>query len=360
MKLGSLKHGRDGTLVVVSKDLTRAVPRPASPPPCRRRSTIGRTPRPGSRRCTPGSRPARLPRRSRASCRSPTRSHGAWSRRRCRGPTSSSTARPICRTSSACARRAAPRCRSPSTTDPLMYQAVSAGFYGPRDPVVVPDEAYGIDLEAEIVIVTDDVPMAVTPDAGGAATSCWWGSSTTSRCAISSRPSLRKASASCRASRVRRCRRCWSRPMSWVPPGAMPRSTCRCAAGSTARGSARPRRATTCSSTSASSSPMPPRARPLVAGTIVGSGTVANQDEAKGASCFAEKRMLEIIRDGKPSTPFMKFGDVVKHRPDRCRWAQHLRRDRTGDAEACEWCRGCPHPSPLPRGEGVRTGTVCG
>src|SRR5690606_22843689 len=48
-------------------------------------------------------------------------------------------------------------------TDPLMYQAVSAGFYGPRDLVLVPSEDYGIDLEAEIVVVTDDVPMAVTP-----------------------------------------------------------------------------------------------------------------------------------------------------------------------------------------------------
>ena len=49
-------------------------------------------------------------------------------------------------------------------TDPLMYQATSAGFYGPRDPVRVVSEDYGIDLEAEIVVVTDDVPMAVTPE----------------------------------------------------------------------------------------------------------------------------------------------------------------------------------------------------
>jgi fumarylacetoacetate (FAA) hydrolase len=39
---------------------------------------------------------------------------------------------------------------------------------------------------------------------------------------------------------------------------------------------------------------------------------VANEDEGKGASCLAEKRMLEIIREGKPSTPFMKFGDRVR------------------------------------------------
>ena len=49
-------------------------------------------------------------------------------------------------------------------TDPLMYQATSAGFHGPRDPVRVVSEEYGIDLEAEIVVVTDDVPMAVTPE----------------------------------------------------------------------------------------------------------------------------------------------------------------------------------------------------
>ena len=45
--------------------------------------------------------------------------------------------------------------------DPLMYQGVSAGFYGPRDPVLLPSEDDGIDLEAEVIVITDDVPMAV-------------------------------------------------------------------------------------------------------------------------------------------------------------------------------------------------------
>jgi fumarylacetoacetate (FAA) hydrolase len=54
------------------------------------------------------------------------------------------------------------------------------------------------------------------------------------------------------------------------------------------------------------------RTRPLSAGTIVGSGTVANEDTGLGASCFAEQRTVETLRDGKPSTPFMKFGDVVR------------------------------------------------
>lgn len=54
------------------------------------------------------------------------------------------------------------------------------------------------------------------------------------------------------------------------------------------------------------------KTRPLSAGTIVGSGTIANEDESLGASCLAEKRMLEIIADGKPITPFMSFGDSIR------------------------------------------------
>jgi fumarylacetoacetate (FAA) hydrolase len=54
------------------------------------------------------------------------------------------------------------------------------------------------------------------------------------------------------------------------------------------------------------------KSRPLAAGTILGSGTIANQDTSRGASCLAEKRMLEIIANGKPETPFMQFGDSVR------------------------------------------------
>jgi fumarylacetoacetate (FAA) hydrolase len=54
------------------------------------------------------------------------------------------------------------------------------------------------------------------------------------------------------------------------------------------------------------------RTRPLTAGTIVGSGTIANQDTGKGASCLAEQRTVETLRDGKPSTPFLKFGDTLR------------------------------------------------
>src|SRR3546814_21055198 len=54
------------------------------------------------------------------------------------------------------------------------------------------------------------------------------------------------------------------------------------------------------------------RTRPLVAGTIVGSGTIANEDTSLGASCFAEKRTVETLEQGKPVTPFMSFGHTVR------------------------------------------------
>ena len=54
------------------------------------------------------------------------------------------------------------------------------------------------------------------------------------------------------------------------------------------------------------------KTRPLSAGCIVGSGTISNYDRSAGSSCLAEKRMLEIIADGKASTEFMKFGDNVR------------------------------------------------
>lgn len=54
------------------------------------------------------------------------------------------------------------------------------------------------------------------------------------------------------------------------------------------------------------------RTRPLAAGTVIGSGTVSNEDQARGSSCIAEKRMLEKIHEGVIKTPFMKLGDTVK------------------------------------------------
>lgn len=68
------------------------------------------------------------------------------------------------------------------------------------------------------------------------------------------------------------------------------------------------------------------KTRPLAAGAIIGSGTISNKQDTEhgsaikdggvGYSCIAEVRMIETINDGKPTTPFMKFGDTVRIQMD--------------------------------------------
>ena len=80
------------------------------------------------------------------------------------------------------------------------------------------------------------------------------------------------------------------------------------------RPGARPARtpASRCSSTSAELIAHAARTRPLAAGTIVGSGTVSNQDRGVGSSCLAEVRTIETIEQGKAATSFLRFGDRVR------------------------------------------------
>ena len=54
------------------------------------------------------------------------------------------------------------------------------------------------------------------------------------------------------------------------------------------------------------------KSRALMAGSVIGSGTIANQGSPTGSSCLAEVRCLETVADGKPSTPFMSFGDRIQ------------------------------------------------
>ena len=61
-------------------------------------------------------------------------------------------------------------------TDPLMYQGASDGFVGPRDPIEATSEDWGIDLEAEVAVITDRVPMGTPAARAGRAhqaRACW-------------------------------------------------------------------------------------------------------------------------------------------------------------------------------------------
>lgn len=195
--------------------------------------------------------------------------------------------------------------------DPLMYQAVSAGFYGPRDPVKVTSEDYGIDLEAEVVIVTDDVPMAVTPaDAAAHIQLVGLVNDVSLRGLIP--PELAKGFGFLQ-----------SKPRSALSPvfvtpdelgDAWKDNKLHRAMLTHINGKwfGAPEAGVDMQFDFAQLVAHAAKTRPLTAGTIVGSGTVANEDTSLGASCFAEQRTVETLRDGKPSTPFMKFGDVVR------------------------------------------------
>jgi fumarylacetoacetate (FAA) hydrolase len=196
-------------------------------------------------------------------------------------------------------------------TDPLMYQATSAAFYGPRDAVRVVSEDYGIDLEAEIVVVTDDVPMAVTPAQAAAHIQL---------IGLVNDVSLRNLIP---GELNKGFGFLQSKPRSALSPVFVTPDEL----GASWRDNkvhlpllthingewfGAPEAGVDMQFDFAQLVAHAAKTRPLVAGTIVGSGTIANEDTSKGASCFAEKRTVETLRDGKPSTPFMKFGDVVR------------------------------------------------
>ena len=196
-------------------------------------------------------------------------------------------------------------------TDPLMYQATSASFHGPRDAVRVVSEDYGIDLEAEIVVVTDDVPMAVTPAQAAEYIQL---------IGLVNDVSLRNLIPGELAKGFGFLQ---SKPRSALSPVFVTPDEL----GDAWRDNklhlpllthingewfGAPEAGVDMQFDFSQLVAHAAKTRPLSAGTIVGSGTIANQDTSKGASCFAEQRVVETLRDGHPSTPFMNFGDVVR------------------------------------------------
>jgi fumarylacetoacetate (FAA) hydrolase len=195
--------------------------------------------------------------------------------------------------------------------DPLMYQATSAGFLGPRDPVVVPSEDYGIDLEAEVVVITDDVPMAVTPEQAAAHIQLVGlvndvslrglipGELAKGFGFLQSKPRSALSPVFVTPDELEDA---WQDeklhlPMrTWLNGQWFGEAEC----------------GVDMQFNFAQLVAHAAKTRPLTAGTIVGSGTIANEDTGKGASCLAEQRTVETLRDGKPSTPFLKFGDSLR------------------------------------------------
>ncbi len=195
--------------------------------------------------------------------------------------------------------------------DPLMYQGASDGFLGPTDPIEVADEAFGIDLEAEVAVITDDVPMGVSPTAAIGHVKLVM---------LLNDVSLRRLIP---AELAKGFGFFQGKPRSACSPVAVTPA----ALGSAWRdgklhGAVR-------SSINGQELGHPDagvemqfdfgrliahaaKTRPLAAGTIVGSGTISNQDRSAGSSCLAEVRTIETLAQGKATTGFLKFGDRVR------------------------------------------------
>lgn len=196
-------------------------------------------------------------------------------------------------------------------TDPLMYQGGSDSFLGPYDNILIKNIDWGLDFEAEVAVITSDVPMGAN-------------SSETEKkiCLfmlvndVSLRnlipPEINKGFGFFQ-----------SKPSSAFSPVAVTPDEL----GNAWDGKKLHLPLVTHLNNQLFGSPNAgidmtfdfptliahaAKTRPLIAGSIIGSGTVSNVDRSKGSSCIAEKRMLEMINHGKPSTSFMQIGDEVK------------------------------------------------
>jgi len=195
--------------------------------------------------------------------------------------------------------------------DPLMYQAVSDTILAPTDDIPVPSEEFGIDFEAEVAVIVDDVPMGVTPEqAAGHIKLIMLMNDVSLRNLIPNE--LGKGFGFFQS----------KPPSAFSPVAVTPDELGEAWDGgkvnlplvSTYNGKelGRPNTGVDMQFDFPRLIAHAARTRPLGAGAIVGSGTISNRDRKTGVSCFAEIRMIEKIDQGEMKTPFMKYGDKIR------------------------------------------------
>jgi fumarylacetoacetate (FAA) hydrolase len=216
-------------------------------------------------------------------------------------------------------------------SDPLMYQGGSDAFLAPRDPIPLDDVAWGCDMEGEIAVVTDDVPMGVSAaDALDHIKLIMLVNDVSLRGLIPGElakgfgffQSKPPSAFSPVAVTPYELGEAWKDGLVHLPLKVDYNNEPfgRAQAGEDATFNL------------AELVAHAAKTRPLCAGTIIGSGTVSNKDAdgspgrpvkdgGRGYSCIAEIRMIETINDGKPATAFMKPGDTV--RVEMCDAAGH-------------------------------------
>lgn len=303
MKLASLKHGRDGKLVVVSQDLSQCAPAGTIAPTLQAALDNWAEAKPLLAQLyhdlEQGRAKDAMPFYSHL-CASPLPRAYQWA-------DGSAYVNHI-----ELVRKARGAEMPPSFwTDPLMYQGGSDSFLGPCDDIVFEDETGGIDFEGEVAVITGDVPQG-TPaqDAGQHIRLLMLVNDVTLRAVAA--PELAKGFGFFQ-----------SKPSSAFSPVCVTPDELGDAWKDwkvhlpiltywNGQKFGAPDAGTDMIFDFAQLVAHAAKTRPLAAGTIVGSGTIANKDRSRGHACIVEKRMLEKIEQGESKTPFMKFGDTVK------------------------------------------------
>ena len=196
-------------------------------------------------------------------------------------------------------------------SDPLMYQGGSDSFLGPCDDILLESEDWGIDLEAEVAVVTGDVPMGIAAKKAGDCIRLLM---------LANDVSLRELAP---AELAKGFGFFHSKPSSAFSPVAVTPDEL----GPAWDGGkvnlpllvqvngevlGRPNAGVDMAIEFPRLIAHAARTRALAAGAIVGSGTVSNAAPDAGSACIAEKRALETIAAGQPATPYLKFGDRLR------------------------------------------------
>jgi fumarylacetoacetate (FAA) hydrolase len=302
MKLASLKGGRDGTLVVVSRDLKRQIAVPAIAPTLQAALDNWKDVAPQLQRVYDELNDQAAT----GKALDPKRLHSPLPRAYQWADGSAYV------THVELVRKARGADMPPSFwTDPLMYQGGSDSFIGPSDPILAADEAWGIDFEAEVAVITDDVPMGI--DAALADRHI-------KLVMLVNDVSLRNLIP---AELAKNFGFFQSKPASAFSPVAVtPDELGEAWSDSKVHLPLRvwlngkefgaPNAGVDMTFSFAQLIAHAAKTRALCAGTIVGSGTVSNKTGNVGSCCIAERRSLEQIEKGAPVTPFLKFTDQVR------------------------------------------------
>jgi fumarylacetoacetate (FAA) hydrolase len=196
-------------------------------------------------------------------------------------------------------------------TDPLVYQGGSSEMLAPREPITLHDPAWGLDYESEVVVILGDTPLGTTADkAGPCVKLVMLANDVTLRNLVP--PELAKGFGFFQ-----------SKPATAFSPFAV---TPDALGDAWKDGRLHARVRSTYNGKVIGDCDSGPemhfsfhellahiaKTRAFTAGTVLGSGTVSNADRARGVSCLAERRMIEIIEGGKATTPFMKVGDTIE------------------------------------------------